>query len=157
MGKDVHGWIQTSRGGEVWLSVVNAGHVLRGVDMITSALIDEGGLFGGLGLPDDLDRERAHEWARIEFGLEHGYAHTWFDWEDFEAVLRGDVDESELVTYRGDPEYTADLRARRMAVRDALASGDPDRPEWPLLVAMVRPLVGRFGARGVRCVAWFTW
>ena len=46
------------------------------------------------------------------------------------------------------PPSTADLRARRMAVRDALASGDPDRPEWPLLVAVVRPLLARFGERG---------
>ena len=126
------------------------------MDSITAALIDEGGLFGGLGLPDDLDRDRAHEWVRTEFGLEHGYAHTWFDWEDFEEVVRGEVAESELVTYRGDPEHTAELGARRMAVRDALACCDPDDPEWPLLVAMVAPLVARFGARAVRCVAWFT-
>jgi len=157
MGKDVHGWIQASNDGEVWLSVINVGHLLRGVDAITTDLIDEGGLFGGLGLPDDLHHERADEWVRREFGLEHGYAHTWFDWEDFEAVLRGDVDESELVTYRGDPEYTAELRARRMAVRDALASGNHSDSKWPLLVAIVTPLVARFGATSVRCVAWFTW
>jgi hypothetical protein len=157
MGKDVHGWIQTSYDGEVWLSVVNVGHVLRGVDAITSALIDEGGLFGGIGLPDDLQRDRAEPWVRTEFGLEHGYAHTWFDWDDFEAVLRGEVDESERVTYRGDPEYIVGLRARRMAVRDALAAVHADHPEWPLLVAIVKPLVAKFGPKGVRCVVWFTW
>ena len=38
MGKDVHGWIQTSTDGGVWLSVIRVGAVLQ-TDTITSDLL----------------------------------------------------------------------------------------------------------------------
>jgi hypothetical protein len=156
MGKDIHGWVQISYDGENWLNAVALSSILFNVDVVSTRLFDEGGLLANHGLPDDVHRARHEPWIAKEFQLEGGFGHTWFDWEDISEVLCGAPRGLENFAYRSDPEFVDDVAKARQVVRDAIVSGDDDG-QWRLLLAVVEPLVARFGPLRVRGVVWFIW
>jgi hypothetical protein len=136
-GKDLHGWVQVSRDGDVWLSAVRMSSILVYVDTVSTELFGEDGLLGNRGLPDDIHRDRHESWVAKEFQFEHGFSHTWFDWGDLGKVLSGKPNELEASAYRSDPDFLNEVSRRRRFVSNALRDDVEDGEQWRLLLAVV--------------------
>jgi hypothetical protein len=162
MSKMLNGWIQCSVCASNWRNYVKIAPFLNW-NSIVRELIDEGGLFADRGMPLDLERQlRRGKQVLGDDELGDNEIHTFFDWTELTEVLSGTVDAAEQRTFRGDPEYLEALAAQRALFRAKVqASGDDDSDlggaEFRLLLAVVQPLVDKFGADNVRAVVWVTW